>query len=93
MLVDELLVVCDDGLADGLTDSVDLRCVSTTSDSDTDVDAGELVQANDEERLVHLESQDLWLDQVEGLAVNLHKTFASLIPLPVSMCFPVPRLR
>ncbi len=79
MLIDELLVVCDDRLADGLTNSVDLGCVSTTGNSNSDVDIGELVKTNDEERFVDLESQDLWLDEVEGLAVNLDKTFASLI--------------
>lgn len=80
MLIDELLVVCDDGLADGLTDGVDLGCVSTTGNSDSDVDVGELVKTNNEEGFVDLESQDLWLDEVEGFAVNLDKTFASLIP-------------
>ena len=38
VLVDELLVVCDDGLSDGLADGVDLRGVTTTGDADADVD-------------------------------------------------------
>lgn len=80
VLIDELLVIGDDGLRDGLTDGVDLGCVSTTGNSDSDVDIGELVKSNDEERLVDLESQDLWLDQVEGLSVDLHESFTSLIP-------------
>jgi hypothetical protein len=40
VLVDELLVVGDDGLGDGLADSVDLRGVTTTGDADADVDVG-----------------------------------------------------
>lgn len=40
MLVDELLVVGDDGLGDGLADGVDLRGVTTTGDADADVDVG-----------------------------------------------------
>ena len=40
MLIDVLLVVGDDGLGDGLTDSVDLRGVTTTANTDTDVDVG-----------------------------------------------------
>lgn len=40
VLIDELLVVGDDGLGDGLTDGVDLRGVTTTGDADADVDVG-----------------------------------------------------
>jgi hypothetical protein len=54
VLIDELLVVGDEGLGDGLTDGVDLGSVSTTGDADADVDAGELVEADDQERLVQL---------------------------------------
>jgi len=54
VLVDELLVVGDDGLGDRLSDGVDLRGVSTTGDPDADVDLGELVEADDEEGFVDL---------------------------------------
>ena len=78
VLIDELLVVCDDRLGDGLADGVDLGSVSTSGDSDADVDAGELVEADNQERLVDLESQDLGLDQAERLAVDLDQSFTSL---------------
>ena len=80
VLIDELLVVCDDGLADGLTDGVDLGSVSTTGNANSDVDICELLEANDEKGLVDLESQDLWLNEVEGLAVNLDESFSCLFP-------------
>ena len=54
MLVDELLVVGDEGLGDGLTDGVDLGGVTTAGDADADVEVGELVEADDEEGLVDL---------------------------------------
>ena len=57
MLVDKLLVVGDEGLGDGLTDGVDLRGVTTTGDADTDVDVGELVKTDNQERLVDLLSR------------------------------------
>lgn len=57
MLVDELLVVGDEGLGDGLTDGVDLRSLTTTGDADTDVDVGELVEADDEDGLVDLRGE------------------------------------
>jgi len=78
VLVDELLVVGDQRLGNGLTDGVDLRGVTTTADADADVDVGELVEADDEERLVDLEAEDLGSDVLEGSAVNLDKTVASL---------------
>ena len=54
MLVDVLLVVGDDGLGDGLADGVQLGHAATTGDAHADVDAGELVCADDEEGLVDL---------------------------------------
>lgn len=47
MLVDELLVVGDESLGDGLADGVDLRGVTTAGNADADVDLGELVEADD----------------------------------------------
>lgn len=57
VLIDELLVVGDEGLGDGLTDGVDLGSVSTTGDADADVDVGELVEADNQERLVDLDAE------------------------------------
>jgi len=54
VLVDELLVVGDEGLGDSLADGVDLRSLTTTRDAHADVEVGELIEANDEERLVDL---------------------------------------
>jgi hypothetical protein len=54
VLVNKLLVEGDDRLGDGLTDGVDLGDVTTTGDTDTDVDTGELVEADNQERLVDL---------------------------------------
>lgn len=78
MLIDELLVVGDNGLGDGLTDGVDLRCVSTASNSDPDIDVGELLKTDDQEGFVDLESKDLGLDEVEGLSVNFDQALSSL---------------
>ncbi len=45
-------------LADGLSDGVNLAGLTTTSHTHTDVNVGELVETNDEKRLVDLEAQD-----------------------------------
>jgi len=47
ILVDVFLVVCDDRLGDGLSNSVDLRDVASTGDADTDVNFGEFVETDD----------------------------------------------
>jgi hypothetical protein len=78
VLIDVLLVVGDNGLGDGLTDGVDLGCVSTTSNSDADVDIGEFLKTNDEEGFVDLESEDLRLNEVEWFSVDLYKSFSGL---------------
>lgn len=112
VLIDELLVVGDEGLGNSLTDGVDLGSVTTTGDADADIDTSELVEANNQERLVklfaklservpcisfaipnsslgssivfsrvgfmYLEAEDLWLDEVERLAVNLDKALSGL---------------
>ena len=78
MLIDKLLVVGDNGLGDGLTDGVDLRCVSTASNSDADIDVGELLETDNQEGFIDLESKDFGLDEVEGLSVNFDQALSSL---------------
>lgn len=56
VLIDVFLVVGNDGLGNGLSDGVDLRSVATTGNSDTDIDIGEFVEANNQDRLVDLKS-------------------------------------
>lgn len=62
VLVDVLLVVGDDGLSDGLADGVDLGDVATTGDANADIDAGELVEADDQDGLVDLFTQLVSID-------------------------------
>ena len=78
MLIDKLLVVGDNGLGDGLTDGVDLRCVSTASNSDADIDVGKLLETDNQEGFIDLESKDFGLDEVEGLSVNFDQALSSL---------------
>ena len=79
MLVDKLLVVGDNRLSDSLTDSVDLRSVTTSSDTDADIDFGESLETDDQERLIDLETEDLRLDEVERGAVDLDESTTFLV--------------
>lgn len=78
VLIDELLVVGNNGLGDGLSDGIDLGGLTTTGNTDTDVNTGESVETNDQEGLVDLESQDLRLNQVQRLSVDLDKSLSGL---------------
>ena len=78
MLIDKLLVVGDNGLGNSLTDGVDLRCVSTASNSDADIDVGKLLETDNQEGFIDLESKDFGLDEVEGLSVNFDQALSSL---------------
>ena len=77
-LVDELLVVGDDTLADGLSDGIDLRDITTTTDADADVDVLEDLIAEDEDGLEDLEAEDLGLDELDGAAVDADEALALL---------------
>ena len=77
-LVDVLLVVGDDGLADRLADGVNLGDVATTADADADVDVGETGLAEEEDRLVDLDAEDLRLEELERLAVHLNEAASAL---------------
>lgn len=78
VFVDKLLEIGNNRLCDGLADGVDLRCVPSSGDADADVDVGEVLKPDDQERLIHLEAQDLWLDEVQRLAVDLQEALAGL---------------
>lgn len=67
VLINVLLVVGDDGLGDSLTDGIDLRSVTTTGDTDTDIDTSELVGTDDQERLVDLYSGGCFVRTLQSL--------------------------
>ncbi len=73
-----LLVVSDEGLADGLTDGVNLGSGSTTAHSDANVDLLEGIAAEDEDGLIELQSEKLGLEDVEGLSVDLDESLSLL---------------
>ena len=73
-LVDVLCVVCDNRLGDCCTDSVNLCCDTTPLYTDTDVQTGELVLANNKDGLENLQAEGFWLNILDGLSIDLDKT-------------------
>ncbi|GER42180.1 40S ribosomal protein S16 [Striga asiatica] len=78
LLVDVLLVECNEGLGDRLADGVDLGGVAAALDAYAHVDAGEAVAAEEEDWLEHLVAEDLGLDELDRDAVDLDKAAAAL---------------
>lgn len=78
LFVNVLLVVSNQTLSNSLSDSVDLRDVTTTGDSNSDVDLGELVQTDQQQWFVNLESQDFWFNQSDWRTVDLNQTLTGL---------------
>ena len=64
--VDVLLIVCNNSFRDGLTNSVNLSNVSSTSNSHSDVKILESLETEEENGFEHLDSQGLGLQQLDG---------------------------
>jgi hypothetical protein len=55
-------------LADGLSDGINLAGLTTAGYAHADIDVGELIQADDEKRLVNLKAEDGGFDEAKGLS-------------------------
>ena len=64
------LVVSDDGLGDGLSESHNLVAGTSTSNSALNVEVLELVSSKQEDWLVELELQRLWLNEINSSSIN-----------------------
>ena len=67
-------MVGNDGLSDGCPDSVDLSGDTSALNSDTDIKVGELVLSEDKNWFKNLQTHNLGLDILNGLAVDLDET-------------------
>merc|ERR1740123_981230 len=70
-LVNEFLVVRHDALGDSLAHGVDLACETATLDTDADVHLLEFI-AEQQHRLVHLHSENVWLHRMNRAAIHPH---------------------
>ena len=83
------MVVSDDGLADGLTDSyktkitlkkstINLSNATTTTNTDTDINVAELVNTEDHQRFIDFSSDEFRFDEVKRETVNLDEALTFL---------------
>lgn len=70
---------------------LDLRSVTTTGDTDADVELGELVEADDEERLVDLSCEKQRQHFRPSLTANTKKSIHPSIPMPQSLFVVAPK--
>jgi hypothetical protein len=68
--INVLGVVGNESFGNGLTDGIDLRCVSTTLYPHTNIENAEGIFASDQNGLIDLETEDLRLDEVDGGTVD-----------------------
>ena len=74
--IEVFCVVSNDSLGDSLTNCVDLRNVSSSLYTNTDVNRSKGLFTNDKNGLIDLKSEDLWLKEVDRGAVDFDKTLA-----------------
>ena len=74
--IEVFCVVSNDSLGDSLTDCVDLRNVSSSLYTNTDINRSEGLFTNDKDSLIDLKSEDLWLKEVDRGAVDFDKTLS-----------------
>lgn len=77
-LIDEFLVVGNDGLGNGLPDGVDLGSNTSPLDTDSDVQVSKFILTKDEDGLESLQAKNLGLEQFNGAPVDLDEATACL---------------
>ena len=76
LLINELLVVCNDSFGNCHTNGHNLVGLTTTTNTNLDVEVLELVSPQQEDWLIHLGTKWLWLNQFNSLSVNSDATVA-----------------
>ena len=74
----EFAVVGDESFGNSLSDSVDLGSVSTSRNTDTDVDFAELVFTNYQNWFVDFVTEDFGVDEIDWRAVDSDESTALL---------------
>lgn len=93
IFVDEFLIVGHDRFCDCLSDCVDLGCMTTSCHSDSDIDTGEFVEANNEERFVDLDAVRRTSIHIEGNVTTLNRRISGWMSergLPFTLTRPFP---
>ena len=77
-LISVFLVVSDQGLGDGHSDSHDLVHSTTALNSNSDAEILKFIGSNDEDWLINLSSHGLWLDKRNWLFVDSDESVSLL---------------
>jgi hypothetical protein len=76
--INKLLVESNNGLGKSLTDSINLRGVTTTVNANSDISVGETFLTQKKDNFVDLELQDLGFKELNGRTIDTDKTVTTL---------------
>ena len=76
--INKLLVESNNGLGKSLTDSINLRGVTTTVNANSDISVGETFLTQKKDNFVDLELQDLGFKELNGRTVDTDETVTTL---------------
>merc|ERR1712055_208537 len=76
LFVHVLLVISDNGAGDSLAYRVNLRNATSTAHTHANVNAGEALFADDENRLLKFVLERFWFNLFEGLSVDLDQSLS-----------------
>jgi len=71
-----LLMISNDTLGKSLSDGVDLRSESRTSDSDSNIEVSESLSSEEKDRLVDLSLEELGVNKIDGRSVDLEESLS-----------------
>jgi len=77
-LINKLLVESNNGLGKSLTDSINLRSVTTTVNANSDISVSETFLTQKKDDFVDLELQDLGFEELNGRTIDTDETVAAL---------------
>ena len=69
-------MISDDTLGKSLSDGVDLRSESRTSDSDSNIEVSESLSSEEKDRLVDLSLEELGVNKIDGRSVDLEESLS-----------------
>ena len=76
LLIDMLLVVGNEGLGESLPDGVDLGDATTSLNADSDVDIGKTVLAQEQDWLLKLVLECLWLNLFKWFSIDVQDSLS-----------------
>merc|ERR1719350_2213952 len=76
-LINVFLIVCNDSFRNSLTQCIDLGGITSTLDAKPNINLGATILAEQQQGLIDLDAEDVWLQSVDGAAIDTNKPTSS----------------